>query len=275
MSMPSPPAQHSTGDPGHSGDHNTLATITADLQAAATALQGHVQNIFRTTGANACTLPGTGTGLAAITVTAVDRDGGTDLLDFYYGSQLIFSLNSYAELRLAPAQLTHVALIISVLAGQSSAAWQVVSPSQAVLAQVGPDGSAGFSGPVSLLQAGSPVAWQHPSLQNGWTTYQSRTLACKLTNDNMAQLSGQLVPGQVGNGTIVAFMPGGFAPRYRPEALPVSTYNISEGFFGPPDAGMYFEVDTSGRMSVYSFASGEAGSGDHVVISGRYPLDAS
>ena len=276
MSMPAPPAQHVPGDSGHASDHNTLATIAQDLETAVTALQGEVENLFRTTGANACILPGTSTGLATVTVTAGNRDGGADLLDFFYGSQKIFSLNSYGELRLTPAALTHVAMIISVLSGQSSDAWQVLGPTTSVLARVGADGSAGFSGPVSLLQGGTPAQWQHPALQNGWGTFASRTLACKLTNDNMVHLTGQLTPGQISEGTIVAAMPGGFAPQFRPEVVPAATFAITEGIFsGQNDAGLYFEINTDSLMRVHSFSSGFASGSNHVVISGRYPLDAS
>lgn len=275
MSFPAPPAQHVTGDANHTADHNTLATIAQQLETAIASLQAQVLNVFRTTGANSCVLPGTVTGLATVTVSAVNRDGGADLLDFYYGSAKIFSLNSYGELRITSAALTHVAQVITVLAGQSADAWQVLGPSANLLAHVGPDGSAGFSGPVSLLVSGIPATWQHPLLINGWTNYAGRTLACKLTNDNMVQITGQIIPGQTSDNTIVANMPGGFAPLFRPEVLHAATFNITEEFGTENDAGVYFEVETSGVMKIFSFSTGAAGPNAHIVISGRYPLDAN
>lgn len=276
MTMPSPPGQHLTGDTGHTSDHNTIATILGDLQAALAALQGQPAP-WLLAGGNTSAVPGTATSFGTVTVTAVNRDSAPDLLDFYYGSQKIFSLNSYGELRLTPAQLTHVAQVIYTLSAQTADAWQVLSPSLSPLARVGPDGSASFAGPVSLWTGGAPAAWQHPVLQPaaGWTTYAGRTLACKLTSDGMVQLTGQLVPGQINDGTVIAAMPAGFAPRYRPEAVPAATYRITEGIFSQQnDAGVYIEIGQDGSARCYSFSSGFAGGNDHVVIAGRYPLDA-
>ena len=39
----------------------------------------------------------------------------------------------------------------------------------AVLALVGPDGSASFAGPVSRQLPGGPTTWVHCTLQSGWT----------------------------------------------------------------------------------------------------------
>lgn len=276
MTMPSPPAHHSTGDSGHTDDHNTIAAILGDLQAAVAALQGRPAS-WALDGGNVAAIPGTGTGFGIVTVSAVNRDSAPDILDFYYGSQKIFSLNSYGELRLTPAELSHVAQVIYTLSAQTADAWQVLSPGLSPLARVGPDGSASFAGPVSLWSGGAPAAWQHPALQPaaGWTTYAGRTLACKLTNDAMVQLTGQLVPGQISDGTIVATMPAGFAPLYRPEVVHAATFRITQGFFGAQnDAGLYLEIEPNGALKCYSFSTGFAESDDHVVISGRYPLDA-
>lgn len=274
MTMPSPPAQHATGDAGHTADHNTIATILGDLQAALSVLEEAPQG-WALDGGNESVLPGTGTGLATVTVTAVDRDGGADILDVFYGSAKIFSINSYGELRITPAQLGHVAQVIYTLSQQTGDAWQVLSPALSPLARVGPDGSASFAGPVSAWVNGAVSAWQRPALQNGWATYSGRTLACKLTNDNMVQISGQLVPGEISNGTVVASLPAGFAPQYRPEMIPAATYDIDEYFSSQDDAGAYLEAEVTGLLKVYSLSSGSAGSNYHLVISGRYPLDAS
>jgi hypothetical protein len=273
MTMPSPPSQHATGDPGHTGDHNTIATLLGDLQTAVEALQG-LPLPWALGGSNVSALSGTTVSWGAVSVTAVNRDGGADIFDVYYGSQKIFSLNSYGELRLTAAQLTHVAQVISTLSGQSADAWQIQSPASTPLARVGPDGSASFQGPVSLWTNGAVAAWQHPALQNSWVTYSGRTLACKLTNDNMVQITGQLVPGEITNGTVVAQLPAGCAPLYRPEPVPAATYDINQEFSGQNDAGVYFEAETSGLLKVYSLGSGSGGSNYHVVLGGRYPLDA-
>ena len=111
----------------------------------------------------------------------------------------------------------------------------------------------------------------HPVLQSGWTNYAGRSLAVKLTNDNMVVVSGQLVPGQVSDGTPVALLPSGYAPQYRPEAVMLGqTRAMSTNSF----SGTYFEAETDGTLQVYSYGSGNLQSGGHIVVAGRFPLDA-
>jgi hypothetical protein len=272
MSMPAPPAQHLTGDALHTADHNTITTILAALEAAVSALQTATPSLAAA-GGNTVTLAGTSTGMLSVTVSAVNRDGGADLLDFWYGSQKIFSLNSYGELRLTAASLTHVAQVITVLAGQSADAWQVISPATAVLARVGPDGSASFAGPVSRLVSGAPAQWAHPAMANGWTAYLSRALAVKLTSDNMVQVSGQIVPGTVSDGILVATMPPGYAPLSRAEPVWVGQHGMI--VTGGGTSGAYAEVQPDGRLLLYSFGPYINQGSPHLVIAGRYPLDAS
>jgi hypothetical protein len=268
---PSPPANNQIpGTLGHTNDHNTLVTIITSLQSAVAALQA-APPAMALNGGNVSAVPGTATSFAQVTVSAGNRDGGADVLDFFYGSQKIFSLNPYGEPRITAAALTHVAQIIYVLAGQSADAWQILSSSLAVLARVGPDGSAGFAGPVSRLVGGAPAAWVHCTMANGWTAYASRTLAVKLTNDNMVQVSGQLVPGTTADGTTVATLPAGFAPA-RPETVMVGQTHLqtAAAYTGP-----YLEAETAGNLNIFSLGSVVNTGGGHLVVGGRYPLNAS
>lgn len=270
MSMPAPPVVPPVGGPNHDADHGTITTILAGLQSAVAALQAVPPMLYQA-GGNNVTLPGTATGMLSVTVSAVNRDGGADLLDFYYGSQKIFSLNSYGELRLTAASLSHVAQIITVLAGQGADAWQVLSPATAVLARVGPDGSASFAGPVSRQVSGAPAGWVHCTMASGWTAYSGRSLAVKLTNDNMVQISGQIVPGTVADGTPVATLPAGYAP-IRPEPVTVGqTHLITATQF----SGTYLEAEPGGSLNVYSFGTLNNSGNGHLLVGGRYPLDAS
>jgi hypothetical protein len=255
------PANPAVGGPGHTADHATIASLLAALQASVASLQG-TGPAFLLAGGNTSAIPGSATNLATVTVQPVNRDGSPDILDIYYGSQKIFSLNGYGEPRVTAAALTHVAEIIYVLSGQTADAWQVLSSALAVLARVGPDGSASFAGPVSRQVGGAPAAWQHPALLNGWAAYAGRTFCVKLTNDNMVQVTGQLVPGQVSDGTTVAVLPSGHAPLYRPEAI---TLPLGRG---------YFEAGPSGNLNVYYFGSASGLPGGHVKVSSRFPLDA-
>jgi hypothetical protein len=272
MSMPAPPAQHAVGDPNHQADHNTIATILAGLETAVAALQGAAPGLSAA-GGNTVTLPGTSTGMLSVTVSAVNRDGGADLLDFYYGSQKIFSLNSYGEVRVTAAALGHVAEIITVLAGQSADAWQVLSPTTAVLARVGPDGSASFAGPVSRQVSGAPAQWVHCTMANSWTTYLSRFLTVKLTNDNMVQISGQIIPGTVSDGIQVAALPAGYAPLSRAEPVVAGQHNMITT--GAGTSGAYVEAQPDGRLLLYSAGPYVSQGAPHLIIAGRYPLDAS
>jgi len=271
MSLPAPPSQHQLGDLTHLADHNAISAALASLESAVTALQGQAAvPVLQSAGGNAVTLPGTGTGMLTVTVSAVNRDGGADLLDFYYGTQKIFSLNSYGELRLTAASLSHVAQVIAVLASQSADAWQVVSPGSAVLARVGPDGSASFAGPVSRQLPGGPAGWVHCTLLHGWATYQGRTLTVKLTNDNMVQISGQMVPGTVNDGTTIATVPPGYAPVSRAEPVMYGQANCS-----PDKIGGFFQVNTDGTIMIFSFGDWRDIGNGHIVLAGRYTLDAN
>jgi hypothetical protein len=252
-----PPASPPVGGPGHTADHATITQLLSWLEQAVTVLQGQPA-AFALAGGNTVSLP-SGTTWATVTV----QPGSTaDVLDIYYGQQKIFSLNQYGEPRITAAALTHVAEIIYVLAGQSADAWQVLSSSLAVLARVGPNGSASFAGPVSRQLAGGPATWVHPAMANGWTAYAGRTLAVKLTNDNMVHLSGQVVPGTVADNTLVATLPAGYAPA-RPEAI---VLGLGHG---------YLEAETNGNLTCWSVGSIAGLPGGHLKVSGRYPLDAS
>jgi hypothetical protein len=256
-----PPASPPVGGPGHTADHITITALLSWLEQAVTALQS-APGSFALNGGNVATVPGTATSWAQVTVSAVSRDGSPDILDFFYGAQKIFSLNSYGEPRITAAATGHVAEIIYALSGQSVDVWQVLSSQLAVLARVGPAGDASFAGPVSRQVGGAPAAWQHPALLAGWAAYQGRTLSAKLTNDNMVQISGQVVPGTVADGTVVCVLPSGFAPLYRPEAI---VLGLGHG---------YLEAELSGNLAVWSFGSAAGLPGGHVKISGRFPLDA-
>lgn len=264
-----PPASPPVGGPGHTADHITIAAVLSWLEAAVQALQGQPA-AFALNGPNTVTVPGTTAGWASVTVSAVNRDGSPDILDFYYGAQKIFSLNSYGEPRITAAALTHVAEIIYVLSGQSADAWQVLSSSLAKLARVGPDGSASFAGPVSRQLPTGPAGWVHPALLAGWTSFTGRTFAMKLTNDNMVHISGHLAAGTATDGTVIATVPPGYAPLYRAESLPVAQFNAitPANYKGP-----YLEVEPDGRLDIFSF--GTVTPGGRIVVGGRYPLDAN
>jgi hypothetical protein len=272
MSMPAPPAQQLVGAPNHTSDHNTIATILAGLQGAVSGLQGGGAS-FLLAGGNASVIPGTVTNLATVTVSSGNRDGSPDILDFFYGTQKIFSLNSYGEPRITAAALTHVAQIIYVLSGQSADAWQVQSSSLAVLARVGPDGSASFAGPVSRQVSGAPAGWVHCTMQSGWSTYLNRVLTVKLTNDLMVQISGQVVPGTVSDGVPLALLPAGYAPVTRAEPIFVGQHNMIAP--GGGTSGAYLEAQPDGRLLLYSFGPFVNLGAPHLVVSGRFPLDAS
>jgi hypothetical protein len=266
MSMPAPPAIPAVGGPNHTADHATTYAILGDLQSAVAALQGQPSQ-FALNGGNSANVP-SGTTWATVTV----QPGNTaDVLDIYYGQQKIFSLNSYGEPRITAAALTHVAEIIYVLSGQSADAWQILSSSLAVLARVGPNGAASFAGPVSRQLAGGPASWVHPAMANGWTAYAGRTLAVKLTNDNMVQITGEVAPGTVQDGISIAVLPAGYAP-IRPEPVWVGQHNAvgTAGFAGP-----YLEAQPGGNLLLYSFGPFINYGNPHMVIAGRYPLDAS
>ena len=266
-----PPASPPVGGPGHTADHATITQLLSWLEQAVTVLQGQPA-AFALNGGNASVIPGAATGLATVTVQAVNRDGSPDILDFYYGTQKIFSLNGYGEPRITAAALTHVAQIIYVLAGQSADAWQVLSSSLAVLARVGPNGAASFAGPVSRQVGGAPAAWTHCTMANGWTAYLGRTLTVKLTNDNMVQISGEITPGTVSDGIAVATLPAGFAPA-RPEAVLVGQHNAISGTNGY--TGPYLEAQANGSLLLWSFGPYVNGGNAHIVVNGRFPLDAS
>lgn len=272
MSMPAPPAPQNVGAPNHTADHNTIAAILGGLQSAVGGLQGSPAS-FALAGGNTSVIPGTATNLATVSFSAVNRDGAPDILDFYYGSQKIFSLNSYGEPRITAAALTHVAEIIYVLSGQSADAWQVLSSALAVLARVGPDGSASFTGPVSRQLPGGPAGWVHCTLQSGWSTYSGRSLSAKLTNDNMVQLSGQIAPGTISDGILVATLPAGYAPRSRPEPVMVGQYHSIAT--GAGTSGAYLEVQLSGNVNLFSFGPYSNQGGAHLVVGGRFPIDAN
>ena len=93
-----------------------ISTILGGLQNAV----GACKAPGAVAGGNASVIPGTAANLATVTVSAGSRDGAPDILDFYYGTQKIFSLNSYGEPRVTAAALTYVAEIIYVLSGQSA-----------------------------------------------------------------------------------------------------------------------------------------------------------
>jgi len=265
-----PPANPAIGASGHTADHATITQMLAWLEQQVQGLEG-TGAAFLLAGGNVSAIPGTATNLATVTVQAGNRDGSPDILDFYYGSQKIYSLNGYGEPRITAAALGHVAMIIYALSGQTADCWQVLSSALAVLARVGPDGSASFAGPVSRQLATGPAQWVHPALQSGWVNYAGRTLAMKLTNDNMVVVTGQIVPGQTSDGTPVAALPSGYAPLYRPEAIQVSqTKVMSAGSYN----GTYLEAEPGGNLQLYSYGTLLGQSGGHVVVSGRYPLDA-
>jgi hypothetical protein len=272
MSMPAPPAQQLVGAPNHTTDHNTISAILAGLQSAVSGLQGGGAS-FLLAGGNTSVIPGTGTNLATVTVSSGNRDGAPDILDFYYGTQKIFSLNSYGEPRITAAALNHVAQIIYVLSGQSADAWQILSSALATLARVGPDGSASFAGPVSRQLPGGPASWVHCTMNNSWTTYLGRSLTVKLTNDNMVQISGQIVPGTVSDGIQVASLPAGHAPVTRAEPVLVGQHNMIVS--GGGTSGAYVEAQPDGRLLLYSFGPFVNLGSPHLVIAGRYPLDAN
>lgn len=271
MSMPAPPAQQQVGAPNHTTDHNTIAAILAGLQSAISQIEGTAP-AFLLAGGNTSVIPGTATNLATVTVSAVSRDGAPDILDFFYGTQKIFSLNSYGEPRITAAALTHVAEIIYVLSGQSADAWQVQSSALAILARVGPDGSASFAGPVSRQLPGGPAGWVHCSLQSGWATYFGRSLSAKLTCDNMVQISGQIAPGSLSNGVRVAILPAGCAPKYRPEPVWAGQSNLVAS--GSNTAAAYLEAEPSGDLMLYFSGSIINLGNGHLAVSGRFPLDA-
>jgi hypothetical protein len=261
-----PPAAPLVGQSTHTADHATITQLLNWLTQQVQAIEGTGAAVMLA-GGNACNVPGTTTGFATITVQPGNQ---ADVLDIYYGTQKIFSLNSYGELRLTAAALNHVAQVIYALSGQSADTWQVLSSSLAVLARVGPDGSASFAGPVSRQLPSGPAQWVNPVLQSGWTTIANRTLALKLTNDNMVQITGHLQPGQISNGTPVATLPPGYAPQYRPESIAVAQYNLipASSYQGP-----YIEAQPSGALNIYSIGPSVM-PGGRIVICGRYPLDA-
>ena len=269
MSMPAPPALHAAGDAGHVNDHTTIDAAITALETAVTALQATAPQL-NAAGGNDVSLAGTGTGMLTVRVSAVNRDGGADLLDVYYGTQKIFSLNSYGELRLTAASLSHVAQVITTLASQSADAWQVLSPCSAVLARVGPDGSASFAGPVSRYVSGAPAGWVHCTLQHGWSTYSGRTLTVKLTNDNMVQISGQMIPGTVDDGTVIATVPAGYAPVSRAEPV-----MYGQAKCNPDKIGGFFQIETNGTVTIWSFGDWSDRGNGHIILAGRYPLDAN
>ena len=269
MSMPAPPVVPPVGGPNHTADHATITTILAALETAVSTLQG-APAAFALNGGNTSVVPGTSASFAQVTVSAGNRDGAPDILDFYYGSQKIFSLNSYGEPRITAAALNHVAQVIYVLAAQSADAWQVLSSSLAVLARVGPNGAASFAGPVSRQLTTGPADWVHCTMANGWTAYSGRVLAVKLTNDNMVQISGQIVPGTTTDGTPVATLPAGYAP-VRPEPVMMSQTHLQTA---AQHLGAYLEAEAGGQLNVFSVGAVANTGNGHFVIAGRYPLDA-
>jgi hypothetical protein len=262
-----PPASPPVGTPGHTADHITIASLLSWLEQAVTALQSAPAS-FALDGGNVATVPG-GTTWATVTV----QPGSTaDVLDIYCGQQKIFSLNHYGEPRITAAATTETAEIIYALAAQSADVWQILSSSLAVLARVSPSGAASFAGPVSRQLPTGPAAWTHCTMANGWTAYAGRTLTVKLTNDNMVQISGEIVPGTVSDGIAVASLPSGYAP-VRPEPIWVGQHNAisgSNGYTGP-----YLEAQPGGNLLLYSFGPYTSLGSPHLVIAGRFPLDAS
>ena len=271
--MPAVPATPAVGGPDHTLDHGTIETILTDLQVAVAALQVQAGvPVLSATGGNNVTLAGTGTGMLTVSVSAVNRDGDADLLDFYYGSAKIFSLNSYGELRLAPASLAHVAQVINVLAGQSADALQILGPAGQVLARIGPDGSASFAGTVTAAKLNVSPTWQHCPTQNSWSPYQNRFLTCKLCPENTCHISGHLVPdiNHCHDGTIIATVPPGCSPVSRPECIFFGQQNCTPNLIGG-----HFQIDTFGNVTVWNFGTWQDNCGGHVLVNHRYALDAN
>jgi hypothetical protein len=107
-------------------------------------------------------------------------------------------------------------------------------------------------------------------MANGWTAYLGRVLAVKLTVDNMVQISGQIIPGTVADGTPVATLPAGYAPARAETVMMGQTHLLTAAQY----AGPYLEFEGNGNIQVYSVGTVVNTGGGHFTVGGRYALDA-
>jgi hypothetical protein len=235
------PAVHQVGDPGHTTDHNAIVQVLSDyladitnLQGSVTALQAGAATAFSTAGGNACPIPGAATDFATVTVTAVNRDASPDLLDFFYGTQKVFTLNSYGEVRIYPSQVAHIPFIIQALTGQTADLLDILaSDGVTKLVQVTAAGNVVTTGNVrvgadgtGVVNATDPVnggvaeQWHNFILNSGWGTTTNNgvndTPQYKLLPDGAVALRGSIVTPPSGAAMNVNFAT--IPAPYRPAA---------------------------------------------------------
>lgn len=273
------PADHVIGDSGHTNDHNSVVTtltnfnaLIAALQTAVATLQGNTANLFYTTGGNVCNIQDLVTALATVNLQATNRDTGVDIFDVFYGTQKVFSFNSYGDIKLFPSTISHTAFTIQGLAGQTANLWQIMNSAGTVLASIGPTGNLVVSGNLRAQgqvngtnpTTGNAETW-HPfnPLSNSWAVPSGGFAQYRITPQNELQISALIqAPASSVNGVTIATFPAG----YRPASMhqPVVSTSALIGSVG----NGYVTITSGGVMQ-----SSNIGAGATVGIEAKIPLD--
>jgi hypothetical protein len=113
-------------------------------------------------------------------------------------------------------------------------------------------------------------SWHDVTMTSGWTAYGTRPLTYKFVeNGEFVHMSGQIDYGTLSDGTTIGYVGPSYEPIHRPEVIPLGWAGSASLNGRAP----YLEIEPNGNIGVYGVSS-IGGSVGHLVVNGRYPLDA-
>jgi hypothetical protein len=272
MTEPTLPTTHSVGDTGHTGDHNTLvaalsqalAMLSQDGSSLAT-LQAAIDDMFSTAGGNVCAVPALTPTFAVINLAAIDRDNGNDTFDVFYGTQKVFSLNSYGDIVVSPSTTSHTSITINALPSQTADLVQLLSSTGSILSRVNSAGNLNVTNVYGMAPGGTQEVWNSlavPSGASGILRY--RMVAAP---PNSAQLQGALTWNTVpAAGTVtLGTLPSAYQPSNQYRA-PIGIFTTATG---SGVANTRLQISTGGSIQLL----GNPGNMTEADFNEVYPLN--